>query len=217
MSEYLRIVRRVGWLLVIVGILDIMLMIYCIATQTSYSSSFNVFALVGGNFLLKGNLRAVRYVTLFSALLFSALLAAIIVVPWMFPIDYLMLIIRTHSFETIFYALFYLAVIWMLFWVYRQLRIPAVVEACVAAGRKGNPPKLAFVVGAAAVVVSTVLLQVVLKGETGLEAKRLATIQYGDGYKYFVSSINWRGNHVFAGLTAYNENETKEVQVDWAQ
>lgn len=50
MAEHLPILRRVGWALVIVGVLDVGLMIYCIISGVAYSSSLNVFAVVAGAF-----------------------------------------------------------------------------------------------------------------------------------------------------------------------
>lgn len=76
MTDHIKILRRVGWLLVVVGALDIGVMIYCITNQIAYSSSLNVFAVVAGIFLLRGSLEAVRYVAWFSAFMFSGLLLA---------------------------------------------------------------------------------------------------------------------------------------------
>jgi hypothetical protein len=42
------ILRRVGLALIVFGMLDIAVMIYCIANAVSYSSSFNVFAVLAG-------------------------------------------------------------------------------------------------------------------------------------------------------------------------
>ena len=215
-THHLETLRRVGWLLVVVGALDIGVMIYCITNQISYSSSFNVFALVAGIFLLRGNLEAVRYVTWFSAFMFSGLLlASLFAFPWIQPVDYWLLVARRHPFESAAYALFPIACLWMLFWIYSQLRLPAVVEARAAVGQTRSAPKSAFVAGAALAIFLAVMLQLNLKGEAAREAKRLAAEQYGSEYSYFVSSIKWSGNHVSALLTAYNEDETKEVAVEW--
>jgi hypothetical protein len=57
-SDHLPLLKKAGLVLVIVGLMDIGLMIYAIASRVSYSSSLNVFAVVAGAFLLRGNLRA---------------------------------------------------------------------------------------------------------------------------------------------------------------
>lgn len=218
MNEHLPILRRVGWLLVVVGVLDIGLMIYCIANQLSYSSSLNIFAVVAGVLLLRGHLGTVRVVTWFTAFLLSGLLlCSVAVFPWMQPVDYWLLIIREHPFGSVAYTVFVVAFLWMLFWVYRQLRLPAVVEARVAAGHTRGAPRSAFLAGTTLAVFLAVMMQLTLNGEAAQEAKRLAAEQYGSDYKYFVSSINWSGGHVSARLTAYKEDVAKEVAVEWQQ
>lgn len=216
MAEHLSILRRVGWVLVVVGLLDVGLMAYCIANQQSYSSSLNVFAVIAGIFLLRGHLGAVRVVAWFSAFMLTGLLlCSLAVFPWMQPLDYWLLITRQHPFSAVVYFILVVAVLWMLYWVYRRLRLPAVLEARVAAGHTPGPPTSAFVAGSALAIFLATMMQLMLRGETAQEAKHLAAQQYGGQYRYFVSSISWSGNHVSARLTAYNEDETKEVAVEW--
>jgi hypothetical protein len=61
-DQHIPILKCVGGVLLIVGLVDIAVMIYCIANRISYSSSFNIFAVVAGIFLLRGNLRAASLV-----------------------------------------------------------------------------------------------------------------------------------------------------------
>lgn len=216
MTEHLRILRRVGWVLVGVGLLDIGVMAYCIVNNISYSSSLNIFAVIGGILLLRGNLGAVRAITWFSAFMFSGLLLSFLFVfPWLQPIDYSLLMLREHPVVTLGSILLAMASLGMLFWVYTQLRLPAVVTARVAAGHARGAPKSAFLAGAATALVLAVTLQLTLDGNAAQEAKRLAAKQYGSGYKYFVSSINWSGRHVSARVTAYKEDKTKRIAVQW--
>lgn len=216
MTDHIKILRRVGWLLVVVGTLDIGVMIYCIANQIAYSSSLNVFAVVAGVFLLRGSLEAVRYVTWFSAFMFSGLLlASLFFFPWFQPMDYWLLVARKDPFGSAAYVLFSIASLSMLLWIYSQLRLPAVVEARAGVGHKRSAPESAFIAGAALAILLAAMLQVTLKGQAAQEAIRLASKQYGGEYRYFVSSINWSSIHVSARVTAYNEDETKEVEVEW--
>ena len=218
MNEHLPILRRVGWLLVVVGVLDIGLMIYCIANQLNYSSSLNICAVVAGILLLRGHLGAVRVVTWFSAFMMSGLLlCSLVVFPWMQPTDYWLLIVRERPLGSLAYAVSAVAFLWILFWVYGQLRLPAVLEARVTAGDTRGAPISAFLSGAALAIFLAVMTQLILKGETAQEAKRLAAQQYGSDYEYFVSSINWSGGHVSARLTGYKENMSKEVAIEWQQ
>lgn len=218
MNEHLPILRRVGWILVVIGALDIGLMVYCIVNRLNYSSGLNIFAVVAGVFLLRGHLGAVRVVRWFSAFLLSALLLCLLTVfPWIQPLDYWLLIIRAHPFGSVAYVVLALVMLWVLFWVYRQLRLPAVVEACVAAGHGQGAPRSAFLAGTALAVLLAVMMQLMLNGDAAQEAKRLAAQQYGSDYKYFVSSIQWSGGHVSARLIAYKGDVAKEVAVEWRQ
>ena len=88
-GEHRKILRRTGWVLVGVGILDTGLMIYCIIHSLNYSSSLNLFALGAGVFLVRGNLEAVRVIVWFSAFMLSGfLLGSVAVFPWLKPLDY---------------------------------------------------------------------------------------------------------------------------------
>ena len=62
-ASYRAILRRVGLLLIVIGVLDVGYMIYCIVNGESYSSGLNIFAIVAGIFLIRGHLGAVGLVT----------------------------------------------------------------------------------------------------------------------------------------------------------
>jgi hypothetical protein len=203
---------------VVVGALDIGFMIYCITNRISYSSSLNIFAVVAGILLLRGSLGTARVVTWFSAFMLSAfLLGVFMVFPWLQPLDYWLLKVRESPWSFVLSIVLAAVVLGWMFWIYRQLRLPLVMEARVAAGHKPGVPTSAFVAGGALAVFMGVMLQLTLKGESAEKAVRIAAQEYGNEYKYFVSSINWTGSHVFARLTAYNDKESKEVEVRWEQ
>ena len=61
-QAYVHILKRVGGVLLVVGLIDIGVMIYCAVNRISYSSSFNVFAVIAGIFLLRGSLGAASIV-----------------------------------------------------------------------------------------------------------------------------------------------------------
>ena len=49
------VLKRVGVALIVFGAIDIGVMMYCIAHQISYSSSFNLFAVISGIYLWRGH------------------------------------------------------------------------------------------------------------------------------------------------------------------
>jgi hypothetical protein len=79
---YQKILRNVGWALLWLGVVDVGVMIYCIANNIGYSSSFNIFAIIAGVFLIRGSLKAARLVAWFSAFLLSAFAGIALVMCW---------------------------------------------------------------------------------------------------------------------------------------
>lgn len=200
----------------IIGALDIGVMIYCIVNRMNYSSSLNVFAVGAAIFLLRGNLGAARMVSWFSAFMLSGfLLSALIVFPWMWPSEYWLLTLRQDPPGFVLSVLLIVAMLLALFWVYRTLRAPPVLAARAAAGHSTDVPKSAFVWGCVLAIALAVLMQFTMRGETAEKAVRLATERYGTEYRYVISSIHWAGGHVSARLTAFNQKESKEVEVEW--
>ncbi len=85
--DYRRVLKRVGIVLLGVGLLDVGLMVYCIVNRLSYSSSFNLFAVIGGIFLMRGGLRTAALIRWFSVFMLTGLLAVGVVLPFLQPLD----------------------------------------------------------------------------------------------------------------------------------
>lgn len=209
------ILRRVGTVLIGVGLLDIGYMVYCIAQGIAYSSSFNVFAVIGGIFLLRGHLGAVRVITFFAAFMLTGFAGAVMLLPLLEPADLLLTRLRLDPAGGLLEVAIGAALLGLLFWVYRQLRSPPVLAARLAAGRSAAVPWAAFVVGALLVVAVVGALQLLMHGESAQKALQLAQAREGPGYRYSVSNINLVNDHGRATVTAYNEHEVKDVQVEW--
>jgi hypothetical protein len=216
MAAHQVVLRRVGWTLLVVGVLDIAFMAYCIANSLSYSSSLNIFAVIGGAYLMRGNLSAARVVTWFSAFYLSAFLLALVVVfPWLQPFDYWRTAFVRSPSELFVSGLTVVVVLGVIAWVYSQLRSPVVIQARVAAGHARQAPISAFLAGGFLVLILAAASYVMLHGDAAEKAVRLAAEQHGAEYRYFVSGMNWSGGHVRASLVAYNERETKDIEVEW--
>jgi hypothetical protein len=52
-TGHIPILKRVGAVLLAVGLIDIALMVHCIVNRISYSLSFNIVAVVAGIFLVR--------------------------------------------------------------------------------------------------------------------------------------------------------------------
>ncbi|MBV8249935.1 MAG: hypothetical protein JO200_15990 [Comamonas sp.] len=83
--SHIPILKRTGTVLLGVGLLDIALMVYCIVKSVSYSSSFNIFAVVAGIFLLRGSLRAAAIVRGFAMFALAGHLTLVLASPLLQP------------------------------------------------------------------------------------------------------------------------------------
>lgn len=196
MEEHQRILRRAGWLLVGLGCLDIVLMVYCIVNELSYSSSLNIFAVAAGVLLVRGSLRTVRAVAWFFAFLLSGFGTLLIVFPFLRPWGLWLTQLRATSWSTVISLAFSLTFLLLLGWIYRELRAPAVLEASSAAGLKTPAPKIAFALGVSLVIGLGVILKLVTGGAAGAKAIELAKKEVGAGYSFHVEGMRWSGHHV---------------------
>ena len=133
-TQHTPILKRVGAVLLAVGLIDIAVMIYCIANRISYSSSFNIFAVVAGIFLLRGSLRAASIVRWFSVFMLSGFVALLIAWPLMQPVGLTLTQIRLNPRTSIATFAFLAFVLGLLFWLARELGREPVLAA--RAGRK---------------------------------------------------------------------------------
>lgn len=213
---YRRVLREVGLVLVAIGVVDIGFMAYCIATGRGYSSSLNVFAVIAGLFLIRGNLGATRIVTWFSAFLLAGLGSALLVAfPAMRPLDLLATEFRLDPLSSLLQWLLAAALLVVLWWVYRRLRSPAVVRAREEAGQVASAPRLAFGLGLALPAGLAILMHFTMGGDAGAKAIDLARSKAGPNYKYLVTAMSWSDSGYRATVTAWNDHEIRDVEVEW--
>lgn len=214
------ILKRCGVVLIVVGVVDIAFMIWCVSNGRSYSSSFNIFAVIGGILLVRGNLKVARWGAMLSSFMLAACVGAIVGMPLMFPLGYWLAVFRSGGGG----ALSILVVAGMLalsFWLRRELHRPEVLRAQADAGVA--PPRVAppIVVGGLLSVLLVGLLFFTLRGETAKQAIQRAEQQVGGSYRFVVTHIQMRSaadrKSVFAIVAAYNDSELKTVQVSWEE
>ncbi|GAB4174266.1 MAG: hypothetical protein Fur006_04060 [Coleofasciculaceae cyanobacterium] len=218
MYKYRAILKRVGIVLIAVGILDIAYMVYCISQGQNYSSSLNIPAVVAGVFLFRGSLRAVPLITEGTAILIVLLVSNLfLLLPFFTPAELLATQFRLDPVGLSMPLLVRFTTVALLCWVYTQLRATPVVAASLKSVRSAYAPKLAFILGGAALLAGIVYFIFSLSGAAQAKAVELARTQYGENYKYHVTGLRWENGNVHASLTAYNEHEIKPVQVEWKQ
>lgn len=217
MYKYRAILKRVGIVLIAVGILDIAYMVYCTSQGQSYSSMFNIPTVVAGVFFLRGSLRAVPLVTWFAAFMLSYFVSLFILLPFLKPAELWAIEYRLDPVGLCRSLLLTIMLIALLCWVYTQLRSSPVVSASLKSRHSASTPKLAFILGVALVVLPIGMMHFMRGGAAGAKAVEVARTQYGENYRYHLTGIRWSNGNVQVSLTAYNEQEIKSVQVEWKQ
>lgn len=215
--------RTVGTVLIIVGVLDIGYMVYCIVTRQSYSSSFNIFAVIAGVLLRRGSLRTAWGTAFYAAALMcpGLLLPLLLVVV---PRDLILTYVRLHPLGAVAAAGAVLAMFAFLVWTYRRLTSPAVLAAMEEHGircRRGfRRPALGFVIGGV-IAVAVLLMVALIVPPYRQQAETRAAAELGDDYKYFVvgfGSVSTGSERIFsADVLAYNHDEIKKVTLTWKE
>lgn len=207
--------RSAGLALLVLGFIDIAVMAYCIANKISYSSSFNVFAVLAGIFLLRKGVKTARIVRWFSAFMIAAFVSVLLAMPLTMPFGLMKAYLSVNTLAAIGSVLFGLLLVAFLVWIQRQLSTPASLNLLGEAGYKTGPPRSAYIAGAVLVALLLGFTTALTKGESGQKARRLAEEQLGDGYNYHVSSLTVSNNSGHAIVTAYKESDIRQVEVRW--
>ncbi|HEU4852368.1 MAG TPA: hypothetical protein VFT37_09460 [Telluria sp.] len=219
--EYLRVMRRTGRVLLAIGLLDIGVMIYCMATGTSYSSSLNLFAVIAGVFLIRGSLRAaavVRFMAVFYGVMFAALRLILAV---MQPLDLTVTQLRLAPFAALGTAAMMLALVGLIGAVVWSLGHPSIAAARAAAGKKRRGIVIPAAIGLVAMVSMVVGTHYLLNGDSAARALREAASVGGPAYRYAVTSLSIKSSggesRVSGVVTAWNEREIRSIPVGWSE
>jgi hypothetical protein len=214
-NEVRQILHRVGLALIIFGLLDIGLMIYCIVNGVNYSSSFNIFAVISGIYLWRGHPWYVKWVTRAAGFYAAAFCAMIPMAPFLFPVDLGVLELRLHPAGVIVGTVATIGVVVFLVWVYRELRQAPLLAAYAVAGYSPGQFWVAPLCGAMLALGAGVLFVVLMHGDAEQTAIRLATVKTGPGYHYFVTRLSYAGDRGTAEVLAYDDRAIKTMQVEW--
>lgn len=221
LEDHRPILVRIGNALILVGVIDIAVMLYCIANHISYFSSFSFFALMAGAFLKRGSLRATQKITQFGAFLVSSSLTMLVVVPAIYPLQLLWVKLTTHQLTMPIEFYMSMALLLALIGVLRLLRHPTLIAAQQRAGLQTSIT-LPLLIGCAFVVLMAVLALIKEAGPDHDRAQREAAAILGhDGYHYYVSSllVGTSGGVKFVNgdVTAYNAREFYDIPVAWQE
>ena len=211
--------QKVGIALLVIGIMDIGYMIYSIFNGFSYTSSFNIFAVVAGIFLIRGNLIA-ALITRFFVTFFAALVFGIVILYfYLTPIDLIMVQIKLQSTSILSFALILSCVIAILIWMCIQFSTSESIQAFIGGGYKSTVPKLisfsAVAAGTLLMILIGVFFNFFYSSEVITKAVKSAQDQYGNNYQYHVASFNIENDYGIATVIAYNNEAIKVIEVEW--
>ncbi len=223
MSEYehTAILKRVGRVLVVIGIADIAAMIYCLLHHIDYGSAFNIFAVIAGILLVKGSLRTAAYVRWVALLMLTVAIGFVLAVPFLQPIGLTAAEIRLNpgrSGAVIAAIAFTLA---LLYWIAQALNRPPVLAAASSAGVSRLNARTPVSIGAT--LIALMLVSILLGGDGKPEehAKALASQEVGPGYQFYIDSLrttyNSKTTSVSAIVTAWNDKEVRDIPVHWEE
>jgi hypothetical protein len=214
-DEVRQVLHRVGLSLFVFGLLDIGVMIYCVVNGLSYSSSFNIFAVISGIYLWKGHPWYVKWVTRAAGFYAAAFCTMIPMVPFLFPANLGVLELRLHPGGVIVGTVATIGVVVFLIWVYRELRQAPVLAAYAGSGYSPGPFWGAPFCGALLALSAGVLIIVLMHGDAEQKAIRLATVKVGPRYHYFVTHLSYAGDRGTAEVLAYDDRSITTVHVEW--
>ena len=143
-QQYRFVLTRVGLVLLIAGVFDVAIMVYCVANGLSYKSSFNLFAIWLGILLMRGNLWAASVVRFFSVFFLASSTGLIAIMALWQPINMTWTVVRHSSPLTIVLPLLFST---LSVWTARELNGEPVLAALQSSGRSSGPLLFPAVLG----------------------------------------------------------------------
>jgi len=145
--SHLFILKRIGWVLLVIGLVDIGVMVYCIANGFAYSSSLNIFAVVGGAFLVRGSLRAASIIRWLGVFMIAAFAPVLVASPLLQPLSLTLTQLRLSPLGAAQSLIAFAFIAALLWWPTRGLWALPVLEAqttapgslCLASTRCPSP------------------------------------------------------------------------------
>jgi len=218
-------IRKVGWVFIYAGLLDVAFSIYSLTHQAIHFPNFGVSLFIVAAFLFRGGVKGALFVSWMTAFGIAGSVGGLIAVLFTFPFGLILTYIKLEPVHGILISILLPAIMALNIWAYRTLTSPviraATEEALVNYRSSWLNPARGLWVGGCLGLIFAVSLPMLLRGATANEAKRKAAIELGDAYKYCVTSMSISSTnekkHVQAVVTAYNSEEIKNIAVEWSE
>jgi hypothetical protein len=216
-----RTLRIVGCVLIFVGCLDIGVMIYSITHSISYRSSFDIFAVIAGIFLMRGNIKAAGIVRGFAIFFLAAFLGLVAAMPFIIPPDLMLTEFRLAPGGFALDFAVSIVLFATLLWVVRELGREPVQVAYINNGGKPRRTKFYIAAGCLFPAGLVLVMHILLTSDRAHRAEQLAEQRLGTGYKFRTTSMNVssnsKGTKVRATVTAWNHADVQHVPEEWTE
>lgn len=213
--------RRTGLVLLVVGGIDIAAWLICMALDVPYVSSFNIFSVAGGIFLLRGSLRAASIVRRMAISMLALLVAVVLVSPLLQPPGLTLAMVKTHAALAVLGGVLLVFTVALMGWLARELGAPPVLAAIAAAGLKVRSTRWPIAMGAGIALLLAAMAVALQHTDAADRAIGEARAANGDGYRYHLSLIQAKetpaGREVTGTVSAWNGDGVKTVPFHWVQ
>jgi hypothetical protein len=211
------IMKKVGRVLIIVGIIDIIYMFWRVSKGTVYSSSFNILAVIGGIFLIRGNFKEARTIGGLANFMLFGLLCFLVLSPALIPMELVAIYIKLYPAAALIIIIDWGVTLALLYWITKWFSRPPVTTAIIQAGldSKWKRPVAARYVGIGFSIIMFIFLQFHNNSPEALTSINKAKEKYGAEHKYFLYNLTSLGTDVNATIKVYNKNEIITYEVTW--
>ncbi len=213
------ILRHVGWVLMVLGVVDVAVLVYSAVTGASWSSGLGFFAIAAGFFVMRGSLRMASVVRWAATFVASAGVTLVGVWPWVQPLDLTLTLARLNPWTVALAVAVFATLLAVLVWVVVQLGRPPVLQSRAVAGRPARRMRIPVVLGAGLTAGLAAIAITFAASATAVRARDMAAAQLGSAYRYHVTAMNIRstqqGTSVRGIVTAWNATEVRNVAVKW--
>jgi hypothetical protein len=214
-----KIFRRVGSVLLAVGIIDCVATILWFTPAWPYLVPAAAIVAAAGVFLLWGDVRAALWVRMLAVFLLAGGVSTLIAAPLFQPLDLTITEIRLDPGDFAVGAALTVVILALMLWVIMELGRRTIQDAIASAGIRRWDMRLPAQAGTGVVVLAAFLLWFTLHGQTAELATSLAFQQLGPDYQYHLSWISTgssgHGTSVRGVVTAWNHKEIKQVLLHW--
>jgi hypothetical protein len=220
-SRALPILRRVGALLIVIGLLDIATRIYFISGGALFVQFGAIFMVLAGVLLYRGGMRTASLVRWLAWTGLPALVFITIILLAIQPLDLTLTLLRLHPVTMLTSAALAIGYGVLLYWLARQLGRAPILAARIAAQRPLRDMRIPFALGVAAAIGSGALTVNLLGGARAGRAEAMVAEKLGAGYRYHVNALNVISSRsvtvVNASVVAWNPQTVVNVPVHWQE